>query len=375
MITMGLEFPDGRTAWNLDVVGLLTVIGESAMSLHSQLITASYTCLLPRLLPAPQAFIKTSRESTLPSEAATVIGVYSGSLVHSLHYFASLLHPVDELKPYSVHELTITHNLDKKDANGCIYLRRFAPLKVVTVCSCILTLVLLVWSIVIHDGAAFFAILLISLASSILSFSSLWTPKVRLRKVDNEVPRGDMIVKSDHGAFLVVHCSEEVARELYVGKEECDYKVPMQPFRMLIALGTLLYMVSVILMSNCSWNMQVSLGAAYLILNVVYWALAMVPLDWHWDLSSRYVVRENRIFETGNYTEAVWRAIYVSGKTTWVEDSKAIPTTKMWKDWLNKAGQNIKDHNWDAKGVWNRLYETRNDQNTIQPLVELFEDP
>jgi hypothetical protein len=159
-----------------------------------------------------------------------------------------------------------------------------------------MTIGLLVWSIVIHDGVAFFAILLISVASSILSLSSLWTPKVRLRKVDNEVPRGDMVVNADHGAFVVVHCSEEIARELYVGKEECEYKVAIQPFRMLVGLGTLLYMVSVVLMSNCSWTMQVSLGVAYIILNGVYWALAMVPLSWYWDLPSRYVVEKNRIF-------------------------------------------------------------------------------
>jgi hypothetical protein len=364
---MPLEFPDTRNAWKFDIVGLLTVIGESAMSLHSQLVTASYTCLLPRLVPAPQAFIKTSRHFTLPSKAAIVIGAYSGSLVHSLHYFANLLYPIDELKAYSVHELSIAHNRTK-DASGCIYIRRFAPLKLVTVCSFIMTIGLLVWSIVIHDGVAFFAILLISVASSILSLSSLWTPKVRLRKVDNEVPRGDMVVNADHGAFVVVHCSEEIARELYVGKEECEYKVAIQPFRMLVGLGTLLYMVSVVLMSNCSWTMQVSLGVAYIILNGVYWALAMVPLSWYWDLPSRYVVEKNRIFETGNYTEAVWRAIYVSGSTKWVEDSKAIPMTTVWKDWLDKAGQNIKDSNWDAKGVWNRLNKANN-RNTIRPPV------
>lgn len=362
---MPLDFPGTRNAWKLDIVGLLTVIGESAMSLHSQLVTASYTCLLPRLLPAPQAFIKTSRYSTLPSQAAIVIGVYSGSLVHSLHYFASLLHPIDDLKAHSVHELTITHKRTK-DVDGCIYLGRFAPLKLVTVCSFILTIGLLVWSILIQDGAAFLAILFISVASSVLGLSSLWTPKVVQRKVDNEVPGGDIIVKADHGVFLVVHCSEEVARELYIAKEECEYKVSIQPFRMLVGFGALLYMVSVVLMGNCSWVMQASLGAAYLILNGVYWALAMLPLSWHWDLSSRYAVSQNRNFQTGNYTEALWRAIYVSGSTSWVEASKAIPLTPTWKDWLVEAESNIEDEKWDAKRVWNGLYNgTRNPDTDI----------
>ena len=90
-------FPIGRndeTGWRLDVVSLLAILGESLMSRHVQSLSASKLCLLPRLIPAPQAFLRSSRQVRLLSPAAIVCGVYSGTLVHELNYFADIIHPL-----------------------------------------------------------------------------------------------------------------------------------------------------------------------------------------------------------------------------------------------------------------------------------------
>lgn len=67
-----------RRGWRLDIVSLLAVIGESSMADHSQAMTSSWTCLLPRLVPAPQVLLKAIRPGRLPQVPATVVGVHSG---------------------------------------------------------------------------------------------------------------------------------------------------------------------------------------------------------------------------------------------------------------------------------------------------------
>jgi hypothetical protein len=81
---LGLEFPKNRTQIQLDIVGLLAVVGmclpsskrvscadictpgESAMVDHVQPATNSIASLLPRLVPAPQSFLRTNRPTLLP---------------------------------------------------------------------------------------------------------------------------------------------------------------------------------------------------------------------------------------------------------------------------------------------------------------------
>ena len=55
----------GENGWRLDIVSLLAVIGESSMESHSQALTSSWTCILPRIIPAPQALLKATRPSRL----------------------------------------------------------------------------------------------------------------------------------------------------------------------------------------------------------------------------------------------------------------------------------------------------------------------
>ena len=74
-------FPIGKNGndegWRLDIVSLLAVIGESSIESHSQALTSSWTCILPRLIPAPQVLLKPSRPNRMPQVNAVVVGVRS----------------------------------------------------------------------------------------------------------------------------------------------------------------------------------------------------------------------------------------------------------------------------------------------------------
>lgn len=58
-------FPFGKNGneegWRFDIVSLLAVIGENSIEAHSQALTSSWTCMLPRLIPAPQVLLKPAR--------------------------------------------------------------------------------------------------------------------------------------------------------------------------------------------------------------------------------------------------------------------------------------------------------------------------
>jgi len=110
----------------------------------------------------------------------------------------------------------------------------------------------------------------ISLASSIVGYASWWSPELMNRNFPSKVPPGDMIIRTREGAFLLVRCNENVARELYIGTEECVYKVQTQSYRILVGFGTFLLMVSVVLLGNCNFTMQAAIGVSYIVLNGLF---------------------------------------------------------------------------------------------------------
>jgi hypothetical protein len=367
---MPLQFPNSKSGWRLDIVSLLAVVGESSMSEHVQPLTASWLCLLPRLIPAPHALLKPSRPSSLPSKNAVVVGVHSGTMVMELNYFANLLHPIAELAPLTVQVIDIAHREPSQDNPSEIVPSIVSPLNFLTVASVFLTIGLLVWSVLLKDGVAFVAILTISTASSVVCLASLWRPKLTKRALSSRVPPGDVVVRTRKGAFLVIHCPEEVTRELYIGSEECSYSVKSQYFRGLVGLGTLLLMVAIVLMGNCNWMMQLALGVSYILLNGLYWGAALLPLRWHWELS-RYELTFGATETLETYTEALWEAIKATSRdgedpmrngrcdTTWVQTSNAAPKTVVWNNWLREAEVNVNSGNekWDPVAAWQRLQD------------------
>ena len=373
--------------WRLDIVSLLAVIGESSMAEHSQAMTSSWTCLLPRIIPAPQALLKPLRPSRMPQVSAFVVGVHNGTFIQTLNYFPNIIHPIEALEPFSFKVLEITHRVNpaqvispptsapRKAASASssvelgqlesgqpqqhIARRAFrklthpteytshprphvpskpaSPLNVLSVVSFFLTVGLFVWAIVIKDGTACVALGTISLASSIVGYASWWSPKLMRRSGRVKVPAGDVVIRTREGAFILVKCNEDVARELYTGTESCTYYVPTDPYRMLVGIGTFLLMIAVVLLGNCGFTMQVAIGVSYVVLNGAFWTAAIINKKKFWDLSA-YVWKDitppdaqnaqsDNSEDPPSFTRTMWYAIRETRKAGWVKSSGAAPTT------------------------------------------------
>lgn len=227
-----------------------------------------------------------------------------------------------------------------------------SPIDVLSLLSCALSLTMIVAAVYWHDGIAIFAITMISLAATVGGFASRWRPKLMKRTFSNKVPRGDTLLRTREGAIILVRCTEELARELYFGTEECVYVVGERLYRLLMIVATALLMVSVALLGNCTWNSKVLIGVSYVVLNGLYWALGMLPQSAFWDLSNfawQDVTPEDSSTadqpttahaDTENqpsFTRTLWYAIRETGRVDWIERSNAAPNTKQWKQWVAEA--------------------------------------
>ncbi|PQE08491.1 hypothetical protein CJF30_00005363 [Rutstroemia sp. NJR-2017a BBW] len=419
-------FPVGRESregWRLDVVSLLAVLGESAMAEHSQAMTSSWFCMLPRIIPAPQVLLKSARPSRMPQANAAVVGVHSGVYVQSLNYFPNIIHPIENLKPFEFKVFEIRHrhrpilpptptpssnnikgisasasvesvqleegksvpppkrqstlarlthrgtNLDNLKPH--VPSHSWSPLNCLAVISCLLTIGLFIWAVLSHDGTACVALFTISLASSIVGYASYWSPVLMNRNMNSAVPRGDVIIRTREGAFVVVKCDEYVARELYFGTEECSYHVSTDPYRVLVGLGTFLLMVSVVLLGNCDFQMQVAIGVSYIVLNGAFWGAALINKGKFWDLSSyewkevtypeeaceAYLAQDSSPEGKPSFTRTLWYAIRETKKVGWVRTSGAAPNTPQWQSWLDMAEKEAINENltWDAVAQKDRL--------------------
>lgn len=395
-------FPSGRNdeqGWRLDIVSLLAVIGESAMEAHAQKMTATWLCLLPRLIPAPQGLLKSERPKRLPPvPGITVVGAFSGTKVEELNFAANLIHDIEELEPYEFREYHIRYKYDhegrtdtrleeasKVDAERGRYhlkkghafnkygqheitdrlnARMISPENALTVGSCLITIGLFIWACILQDGVAVLSIACMSVASSLTGLAFCWKPKLAKRHAKAKVPDGDLVLKTRGGAFVVVHCNEEIARELYTGSDEVEYFFSNRMSRVFVGFGTLFLMVAVVLLGNCNWTMQAAIGATYLILNGAYWLLSLLPEKLCWHLSA-YKVESGRdlpyhmlharkdtdakgMGTNPSFTRTLWYAIQRSKSITWIKVMEAAPQTKAWDMWIDEAYQNRHNEHWPA---------------------------
>lgn len=312
--TSSTWFPIGKENWQLDAVTLLAVIGEASVSDNAQPMTASMLCLLPRILPAPQALLKPNRPTRLPAYKAQMVGVQSGVSLDSVGFFANIIHPLEERPAYSFSVYKIWHSdghaneqhkkrkkswvwsnrllprstdekkrsredrtqpdgevrLEAKVAKGrdchgitiggadvekggeglpseptlgILRRRTFgekvtdfvanptslepqqrpavppalgSPIHIITAFSFVLTLIIFGLTAYWKDGNALLATFIISLQASLVGYASWWKPRVMIRPHANcAVPPGDVMIRTREGAFILVKCTEDVARELY----------------------------------------------------------------------------------------------------------------------------------------------------------------
>ena len=257
-----------------------------------------------------------------------------------------------------------------------------------------MTLGLFIWSLLLRDAVAALSIACMSLASTSTGFAFKWHPQLAKRPSDVACPPGDLILKMRNGAFVVVHCDEPIARELYTAADEVNYQVGTQIAKVLVGFGTLNLMVAVVLLGNCSWAMQAAIGGAYLILNGAYWLVALLPPTWSWHLTAYEVVKNGKKKGKKNgemlpdddhpkrpahmftahvksdalppsYTRTLWYAIHCSkdpdGNKSgeWLKNSGALPQTEAWQEWEKEALIHINDPEWDAVREKDKLHSTR----------------
>ncbi|KAF4637968.1 hypothetical protein G7Y89_g120 [Cudoniella acicularis] len=348
---------DEGSGWRLDIVSLLAVIGESSMEEHVQAMTSSWTCLLPRIIPAPQALLKPSRPTRMPQLPSAVVGIRTleNAEPTQLQQRQSTMHRIQQ---------TLTLN---KDPKPHIPTETFSPLNVLSVFSCVVTIGLFIWAALIKDGTACVALGTISLVSSIVGYASWWSPVLKRRVFHSKVPDGDVAIRTREGAFLIVKCNENVARELYTGTEECQYYAGTKAYRVLVGLGTFLLMVSVVLLGNCNFPMQAAIGTSYIVLNGAFWTASLVTQDKFWNLSiyewnditpkdaqHAHLSSSATTEGSASFTRTMWYAIRETKKIGWLKKMGAAPTTPEWDEWLNSAEANAVKGNRGWKAVEQR---------------------
>lgn len=128
-----------------------------------------------------------------------------------------------------------------------------------------------------------------SVSTSLACLSTQWHPQLSHRSTNAEVPPGDVVIKTSGAAFVVVHCAEEI---LYGGTETCHYVTYHKG--LVAGTGTILLMISVVLLGNCQWTMQAAIGSAYIILNLLYWGVPLIaPQRTSWNMR-RYKVDKRK---------------------------------------------------------------------------------
>jgi len=146
--------------------------------------------------------------------------------------------------------------------------------------------------------------------------------------------------------------------------------VRTQHYRILVGLGTLLLMVSVVLLGNCNFAMQAAIGLSYIILNGLFWATSLLPKKRFWDLSNYEWADETpddarfadesqgeTLATQPSFTRTMWYAIRETKKIGWIKRSGAAPSTDKWDTWLEAAEKNAAagKRKWDAVAERERI--------------------
>ncbi|KIW03836.1 uncharacterized protein PV09_05135 [Verruconis gallopava] len=378
--------PDSILQWNhlqLDIVGFLAILGESAVVSTSQVATLSRMFFLPRLLPAPQALLRPSRPDKLQPISGQAVGVTSGNKRDYINFLGHVLANADSLPDYAVKCIKIKriHN------EGVVRARPFGPTWWVAVLGCVLSVVILAISVWQQDGMAILADICLSFLSTLVGVVNKWNLNLPKRAGDKNhyTPPGDVILRYPKGSFVVIRCSEDVARELFFAPEGIEYDIETPwKYRMIALVGSILLMFGVIFLGNARTNVQVAFAVAYMILNAAYWIIAALPKRFHWDTSAFEVIPEafaepqmNRemlreaivkqlkegkqdiclktidkdlpktippkaqckdfVSYNKTFTQALWKVIIATREIEWIRKSDAAPTSEAWDRWLALA--------------------------------------
>lgn len=336
-----------KDSFQLDIVGFLAILGEGSLEPIAQVATLSHFVYLPRLLPAPQVFIRPSRPEKLEAVSTVqVVGIESGNTASEIHHVAHALHRGDKLPLNSVKLVRVTEDESRPSPS----VRTMGPLTGLALLGFSMSAALFGLSIYYDDGMALFATIFLSFLGTLTGWSNKWRPTPNYLDPDRNSPPANVVIKYPQGAFIVVECNERTARYLYFNRsEKCIYMVHSSPiYRLLSLVGTLLLMGGVICLANSNIYLQSGFAASYMILNIFYWIVAALPPARHWDLSKFQIdeivvkggfLAKGRIDDTTptSYTEALWKTIAITRHIGWVKETALAPKTPAWEEWLIEA--------------------------------------
>lgn len=290
----------------------------------------------------------------------------------------------------------------KRLSDGTVKNRRASPQSLLAVFGCIQSALLLALAVVYRDGMAILAVGLLSLLSTLVGVGNKWRLRLHKRNLQGPVPKGDVVIRYPKGNFLIIQCTEEVARELYFAPEAIHYLVTRPGIYRLISLvGTMMIMFGVICLANAQIQLQLAFAGAYISLNAAYWLVAALPSKMNWDLSCFCIERQQfaksklldaakwakegedeelsiaremdaKTFADYNptFTWALWRAIATTKKIGWVEYSNATPDSPAWRHWVQEAKMAAQATTYDEEtGVW-----TVSDWDPQAALTKLLEN-
>lgn len=266
----------------LDIVGIVAILGEASTLRVSQISALSWHHELPRLMPAPQALLKHSLEKRLPIEAGKVVGAYSGNVNLELNFFCQLLHP-RELKNYEVEFVTVKKRKGMEDSPP-YEVNPAGSLRALSLLGSALSITLIALSVVYDDGWALIGTILLSFTSTLVGFASRWKLEVKQPAKDRlmKIHDSDVVIFYPRtGAFRVVRCSEFESR-LYFTSESCKSLLNDTWYRAFALSGTITLIFGLICIGNAQTIMQVTFAATYVLLNIAYWLASAVGSHKHW---------------------------------------------------------------------------------------------
>lgn len=272
----------------------------------------------------------------------------------------------------------------EKDGPTTVKAKMLGPTTFVALLGCFISLVLFAFSIQQQDGMGMLADICLSFLSTLIGLGNKWTLNLPTRKSSGQfTPKGDVVIRYPKGNFVVVRCTEDVARELFFAPENIEYLVEHPwKYRMIALVGTIILMFGVIFLGNAGTNVQVAYAVSFMVLNAGFWIVAALPQRYHWDTSCFKVIhqafdehaqppeicppavakngtimdekdpkntqklkvnkslplkRKPYVSYNKTFTQALWRVIVATQDIEWIKRSKSAPATEAWTEWLFEA--------------------------------------
>jgi hypothetical protein len=219
----------------------------------------------------------------------------------------------------------------------------------------LLSLILLAFSIWSGDLQSAMATVCFSLFSSLAGYSN--------KRIDQQAPARQFREKSSPtsetvviayptGSFLVVHCNDDVAQDLYFPQHTVAYALSLNVYRLFTFVNRVVLWVGIFSLANAHVESQVAWAFSYALLGSAYWAADTLQGagDGHEAmgyevsdecLSDTDAMDDVRLPEDSAFYQALWKAVIATKEVGWVVKSGLVPETAVWKEWLEKAKRRV----------------------------------